>query len=114
VKKDMVESGSLDVDAYCAKVMSILEAEGEVDKIQNLLSRLVADSNWRDDVKRMSSKKMDGDAIEDVTPESVTEMVMADAIEALPNSLQEAVTKYITEFLKKKKVPAESAEAKGT
>jgi hypothetical protein len=96
-----------EIDEHAAAVMKMLEADGEIEKIQSLIGRLVSDSNWRDEVRKLGARRMDTDQIEELTPESVTEMIMGDAIEALPNSVEAAVVRYIRDFLTKKKVPAE-------
>ena len=94
---------------YSAKVLHVLEQDGEIERIQNLIARLIGESSWRDSVKRMSNKIMDQESIEDLTPESVTEMIMADAIAAVPPDVTAAVDKHIREFLTRKKVSSETA-----
>jgi hypothetical protein len=101
-----------EIDEHAAAVMKILEADGEIEKIQSLISRLVCDSNWRDEVRKLGSKRMDTDQIEELTPESVTEMIMNEAMEVLPSSVEGAVVRHIREFLTKKKVPAEPPKQK--
>jgi hypothetical protein len=101
------------LDEHCAAVMRLLESEGEVEKIQSLIGKLVFESNWRDEVRKLAARRMDQENIEDLTAEAVTEMVMAEAIELLPASVQSQVARHIREFLTKKKVPAEVASPKG-
>ena len=99
-----------EVAEYTAKVLHVLEQDGEVERIQNLIARLIGESNWRDSVKRMSNKIMDQESIEDLTPESVTDMMMADAIGAVPADVTEAVDKHIREFLTRKKVSSDQTQ----
>jgi hypothetical protein len=100
------------LDEHCAAVMRVLESEGEVEKIQSLIGKLVFESNWRDEVRKLASRRMDQENIEDLTPEAVTEMIMAEAIDLLPPSVQSQVCRHIREFLTKKKVPAEVGSPK--
>lgn len=93
---------------YQTKVLHYLEKEKEVEKIKDSISRRVEESNWRDVIKKMSGNKMDEDSIEELNPESVTNMILDQAMEALPSELQSIVEKKITDILKNKKVPADS------
>jgi hypothetical protein len=58
-----------------------------VEKIQSLIARLVSESNWREDVRRLVLRRIRQESIEELTPEAVTEMIMAEAIDAFPASL---------------------------
>jgi proline dehydrogenase len=101
-----------EIDEHATAVMRLLEADGEIEKIQTLIGRLVNGSNWRDEVRRIAGKQMETDQIEDLTPESLTEAVMKQAIDALPDTVEAAVRRHIRDFLTKKKVPAEAAKPK--
>ena len=96
-----------EIAEYRAKVLKVIESEGEVDKIQHLISNLVGESSWRDAVKKMCNKKMDQESIEELTPELVTQMIIQDAINAIPKTITSAVDKHIRDVLTKKKVPVE-------
>ncbi|OHT12200.1 hypothetical protein TRFO_18105 [Tritrichomonas foetus] len=51
---------------------------------------------------------MEDESIEELTPEIVTDMIIEQAIESLPDDLQPTVENYINEVLTRKKIPAES------
>jgi N-methylhydantoinase B/oxoprolinase/acetone carboxylase alpha subunit len=101
-----------EVDEHAAAVMRLLEADGETEKIQTLIGRLVNESSWRDEVRRIAGRQMDTDQVEELTAESVTEAVMRQAIDALPEAVEATVRRHIRDFLTKKKVPAEAAKPK--
>ena len=92
---------------YQTKVLHYLEKEKEVEKIKDLISRKVEESNWRDVIRKMSNKKMDEESIEELNPESVTNMILDQAMESLPNDLQSCIEKNITDFLTRKKILAD-------
>jgi hypothetical protein len=61
--------------------MKLLEANGEVETIQTLIARLVAYSNWRHKVHKLGSGRMDTDHIGELMRESVTDVIMNEAID---------------------------------
>lgn len=97
-----------EIQDYQNKVLHFLEKEKEDTKIKDMISRKVEESSWRDLIKKMSNKKMDEESIEELNPDTVTNMILDQAMEALPSDLQSFVEQYITEYLKKKKIPTDS------
>ncbi|KAK8834888.1 hypothetical protein M9Y10_043126 [Tritrichomonas musculus] len=97
-----------EIHEYQNKVLHYLEKNNEVDKIRDFISRKVEESNWRDVIRKMSGKKMDDESIEELNPDSVTNMILDQAMEALPAELQSFVEQKITDSLTSKKILADS------
>lgn len=97
-----------EINKYKENVLKVLETDGEGDKIRNIITKKIYESNWTTDIKRMSSKRIDQESIEELTPESVTQLILEEAIDAFPENLVNLIISDITEFLTKKMIPAES------
>ena len=95
---------------YRDKILRTLEQDGDVDKIRNLIREQVQKSNWREEVKQISSKLMTPDQIEELTAESIFEQIREKVLNSLPKNLHNNVTKQIKETLNKKQVPVENPE----
>ena len=95
---------------YRDKILRTLEQDGDVDKIRSLIREQVQKSNWREEIKQMSSKMMTPDQIEELTPESISEQIREKALNSLPKNLHSNVSKHIKETLSKKQIPVENPE----
>lgn len=87
-----------------SEVYKMMESSKEIDSLRQTIRKIINESNWREEVKKMSSNVMDQGSIEDMTPESITDSIINDAMNALPKNLQETIEKQIKEFLVNKKV----------
>lgn len=104
----MTESREEQIKIYRDKILKQLEADGDIDKVRNLIKEAVNKSNWREDVKGMSLKVMSNENIEELTPEIVAEKIRDHAISSLPKDLKQTTSKFIKETLSKKQVPIEN------
>ena len=87
-----------------SEVYKMMESSKEIDSLRQTIRKISNESNGREEVKKMSSNVMDQGSIEDMTPESITDSIINDAMNALPKNLQETIEKQIKEFLVNKKV----------
>ena len=87
-----------------SEVYKMMESSKEIDSLRQTIRKIINESNWREEVKKMSSNVMDQGSIEDMTPESITDSIINDAMNALPKNLQETIEKQIKGFLVNKKV----------
>lgn len=98
-----------EINQYQTKVMQFLEKEKEVDNIKNLITRKVDETNWVKQVRDLGTQRINDETIEELTPETLTAMILDQAIDVLPSDLQSMVEKYIVEFLTKKKITPDQA-----
>ena len=98
-----------EIATYTAKVLQVLEAEGQIEKLRQLVRQLVGQSDWKEQVRRRARRKIDSESPEKLESETVTEMIREDALNAIPNGVITEVTKHIAEVLKKKMVPIDQA-----
>ena len=91
--------------AECQKsILALLESENEVEKIKNMIRNNISGSNWNQAVWQICSKRIDEENINDLTPESLANLIADEAFEAIPTSIHESLEKYIVEILTKKQV----------
>lgn len=87
-----------------SEVYKMLESTKEIDALRQTIRKIINESNWREEVKRMSNSVMDQGAIEEMTPENITDAIIGEAMAALPKNLNETIEKQIRDFLVNKKV----------